>query len=167
MDLLEVAKLEDNKLEVKKEGLKGDELKASLAWVMNLAQREEKTVALNIEEEIMLKTDKNLLTRVLENLLSNGLKHTPKKGTITLNVRPDGSQMLFEVIDSGEGIPKEYLDKVFEKFFKVESQTMKTKLDTGLGLTFCKLAVEGMGGKIAVESEVGKGSRFFFRLPLG
>ena len=69
------------------------------------------------------------------------------------------------MVDNGEGIPKEYLERIFDRFFKIENQQLKSSVDTGLGLTLCKMAVEAHQGKIGVESQVGKGSRFFFALP--
>ena len=109
--------------------------------------------------------DQSLLTRVIENLVGNALKHTPTGGKVTLRASRQGGRSLFEVIDNGEGIPAEFLPRIFDKFFKVESSTLKSKIDTGLGLTFCKMAVEAHGGEIKAESTVGRGSRFFFYLP--
>lgn len=74
--------------------------------------------------------------------------------------------MQINVVDNGEGIPKEYQDKIFDKFMQVETKKLGKKFDTGLGLTFCKLAVEAHGGKIWVESELDKGSTFSFTIPL-
>jgi len=166
MDLLDIRKMEDNKLVPNKEEFKSSELKPALNWVFSLAQKENKVVKLDLSDDLVIFADKNLLIRVLENFLTNGLKHTPPAGTITLKISPQNGQTLFEVTDNGEGIPAEYLDQVFDKFFKVEGQKLKTQIDTGLGLAFCKLAVEAMGGKIKVESKMGKGSRFYFSLPL-
>ncbi|MDI6828600.1 MAG: ATP-binding protein, partial [Armatimonadota bacterium] len=70
------------------------------------------------------------------------------------------------VSDTGEGIPKEYHARIFDKFVQVETKGSRKKLSTGLGLTFCKLAVEAHGGTISVESELGKGSTFTFTLPI-
>ena len=70
------------------------------------------------------------------------------------------------ISDNGPGIPPEYYEKIFEKFGQVESREHAQKYSTGLGLTFCKLAVEAHGGHIGVESEVGKGSTFWFKLPV-
>ncbi len=167
MDLLDVGKMEENKLELQKTAFPAEELVKDISWVGYSAQKEEKQVDLRAEKGLIVNADRNLIVRVLENLLTNALKHTPRGGKITLNISRKNNQALFEVVDNGEGIPNEYLGRVFDKFFKVESQTLNTKIDTGLGLTFCKMAVEAHGGKIGVESEVGKGSRFFFSLPQG
>lgn len=145
--------------------IKGEDLQKALLWINSTAEKEGKTIIWGIDKGLVVKADEKLLIRVLENLLSNSLKHTEKGGKITLNLKKSDGQAQFEVIDNGEGIPAEYLDKIFEKFFKVEHQKMKNKIDTGLGLAFSKMAVEAQGGAIKVESVVGKGSRFYFHLP--
>jgi signal transduction histidine kinase len=112
----------------------------------------------------------------MDNLISNAIKHTVKdQGVIEVAVSydEDTKELKVSIRDNGEGIPREYLDKVFDKFVQVESRQLGTKLDTGLGLTFCELAVGAHGGKIWVTSpstslgtgEEGQGSEFFFTLP--
>jgi len=109
--------------------------------------------------------DRNLIERVLMNLLGNALKFTPKGGRVTLRVGAgDGQSAEFSVADSGPGIPKNKLEYIFEKFGQLEGE--KRSAGYGLGLAICKKIVELHGGKIWVESELGKGSRFAFRLPL-
>jgi signal transduction histidine kinase len=73
---------------------------------------------------------------------------------------------VISVSDEGEGIPPEDRERIFEKFGQVESRSAGRKMSTGLGLTFCKLAVEAHGGRIWVDSEIGKGSTFHFTIPL-
>jgi signal transduction histidine kinase len=165
MDLLDIRRFEEKKLSIRKEEFPADELITNLSWMHDLAHKEQKIVEMNISGIQTIFADKHLLIRVLENLLSNAIKHTQHGGKITLCIQKNDRRILFEVIDTGEGIPSEYVDRVFDKFFKVETQDLKTKIDTGLGLTFCKMAVEEQGGKIALESTVGKGSRFYFTLP--
>jgi signal transduction histidine kinase len=109
--------------------------------------------------------DGDLLLRVIQNLLGNALKFTPSDGWIRLGIEPDEDRICVTVRDNGPGIPAEYLEKIFEKFGQVEARANRQKHSTGLGLTFCKLAVEAHGGSIGVESEVGKGSKFWFVLP--
>jgi signal transduction histidine kinase len=109
--------------------------------------------------------DKDLILRVIQNLLGNALKFTPSDGWIRLGIEPDEDRICVTVRDNGSGIPAEYLEKIFEKFGQVEARASRRKFSTGLGLTFCKLAVEAHGGTIGVESEVGKGSKFWFVLP--
>lgn len=137
----------------------------------------------------LLQADQELITRVLINLLGNAIKFTPANGKITLGAReckpldvlpprlqPAPNQksearysapaVLFCVRDTGEGIPEIDLDRVFEKFGQVETRQAGRKMSTGLGLTFCRLAVEAHGGIIWVESTVGQGSTFYFTIPL-
>jgi two-component system sensor histidine kinase ResE len=75
-------------------------------------------------------------------------------------------KMTFTVADTGEGIPEEAFEQIFEKFGQVESRKSGKQMSTGLGLTFCKMAVEAHGGTIRVQSEIGQGSRFSFTIPL-
>jgi signal transduction histidine kinase len=105
--------------------------------------------------------DTELLERVLINLLGNAQKFSPANGAITLGVL-DGEKPTFYVQDNGPGIPAEYREKIFDKFGQVESRQDGKKFSTGLGLTFCRLAVEAHGGRIWVESEAGRGARFLF-----
>ncbi len=109
--------------------------------------------------------DRDIIRRVLSNLVGNALKFTPKTGTVTIAVRPDADGPVIEVLDTGYGIDEKYLSRVFDKFGQVEARSEHRMYSTGLGLTFCKLAVETHGGVIGVESKVNVGSRFYFRLP--
>ena len=108
--------------------------------------------------------DPEILRRVLANLISNALKHTTTGGVITLIVRglPDGVQVM--VRDDGEGIPADDIPNLFAAF-EQSRLTLHGRFDTGMGLAFCKLAVEEHGGSIRVESERGKGATFIFTLP--
>jgi signal transduction histidine kinase len=165
MDILDIRKLEENKLELQKATFPADDLIKEVSWIRESAKKDEKQVSFSAEREIVINGDPNILTRIIENLLSNAIKHTSRGGQISLNVKRVNHDILVEVLDNGEGIPAKYLAHIFERFFKVQDQTLKTPLDTGLGLTFCKMAVEAHGGKLAVESTVGKGSRFYFAIP--
>lgn len=109
--------------------------------------------------------DRWVLIRILVNLLSNALKYTPSGGTINVRVFVDDGWIHFSVTDQGPGIPKEYLDRIFDRFVQVEARKAGGAVGTGLGLTFCKLAVEAHGGRIWIESEVGKGTTVHFVLP--
>ena len=109
--------------------------------------------------------DKDLILRVIQNLLGNALKFTPPDGWIRLGIEPDENRVCVRVRDNGPGVPPEYQERIFEKFGQVEARANRQKHSTGLGLTFCKLAVEAHGGSVGVESEVDKGSTFWFVLP--
>jgi two-component system, sensor histidine kinase and response regulator len=115
------------------------------------------------ESPLTVTADIGLITRVLQNLLSNALKYTPPGGDVRIVVTPSSGEVRITVTDIGPGIASDYHQRIFEKFGQVEGR--KNRVGTGLGLTFCKLAVEAHGGRIGVESEVGRGSTFWFTLP--
>jgi signal transduction histidine kinase len=119
----------------------------------------------------LLRADEDKIRRTLTNLLGNAIKFTPSGGTVTLLVGPQQEAeavtgVWFAVADTGEGIPHEAFGRIFEKFGQVESRQSGRNMSTGLGLTFCKMAVEAHGGRIWVESEPGQGSKFQFVIPL-
>ncbi len=109
--------------------------------------------------------DEDKLRRTIVNLLGNAIKFTPEGGTVIASAEMGEGVILFSVRDTGEGIPPEAFNRIFEKFGQVESRKAGRKMSTGLGLTFCKLAVEAHGGRIWVESRTGEGSAFFFTVP--
>jgi len=110
--------------------------------------------------------DYNRISQVLRNLLENAIAHTAKGDTITVTARQDGSWVEVSVIDTGEGIPAEDLPYIFERFYRVDKSRTRATGGSGLGLTIAKRLVEAHGGKIEVQSEPGKGSRFTFTLPV-
>jgi two-component system sensor histidine kinase/response regulator len=114
--------------------------------------------------------DGNLIKRVIGNLMSNAIRHTPNEGKIDIDIRyePDEHQIMLSIADNGDGLAPEYHEKIFEKF---EQASLKLKGvrrgKSGLGLTFSKMAVEAHGGRIWVESKGdGKGSTFRFTIPV-
>lgn len=109
--------------------------------------------------------DPGLVKRVIANLLNNAVKHTPPGGCVTVGARKQGDEVEVRVGDSGEGIPSAELERIFDKFARVSGQERSTRHDRGLGLAFCRLAVEAHGGLIRAESQPGRGSVFTFTLP--
>ena len=106
----------------------------------------------------------DLLRQVFINLLSNAIKFTPENGHIELIVTDNSDEIVVTVQDSGKGIPKDAQPFLFDKFFQARNQTLKKPQGSGLGLAISKKIVTMHGGKIWVESEEGKGSRFVFFL---
>jgi signal transduction histidine kinase len=110
--------------------------------------------------------DSHRISQVLHNLLDNAVAHTPKGGAITVAARQQGKWVEIGVTDTGEGIPAEELSNIFERFYRLDKSRARATGGSGLGLTIAKRLVEAHGGKIEVQSELGKGSRFAFTLPV-
>ncbi|HTZ21222.1 MAG TPA: ATP-binding protein [Opitutaceae bacterium] len=161
--LLDVSRLEAGKMPLNKTA-------CDLATVAQAAVEAiapllgDRRAVLDIREPLTAHCDAALLRRVLDNLMSNALKFAPPGKEITLSIAREGDSAQLAVMDAGPGIPEEYHRKIFEKFGQIADEQQSK--GTGLGLTFCKLAVEAHGGKIGVDSEVGRGSTFWFTLPL-
>jgi signal transduction histidine kinase len=113
-----------------------------------------------------IELDQERMLQVLGNLVSNALRYTPEGGSITLTSLHDGDALLLQVQDTGEGIPRKILPKVFERFYRGEPSRTHQETETGLGLAIAKSIVEMHGGSIRVDSEIGEGTTFTIRLPL-
>lgn len=174
-DLLDISKMEAGKFKLNPEEL---DLTAMLDSTFQeqsiMAKRASKTIAVSVAPALpRVVGDRDLISRVITNLVSNSVKHTPRGSTISVNVTPAAAvvgapaetSVVIAIADNGEGIPKEFHEKIFEKFGTVETRAGGApKLSTGLGLTFCKMAVEAHGGRLWLESEQGKGATFFVAL---
>jgi len=161
--ILDVSKMGAGEMKLQREPVDLDALvRAVLAT--NQPFPGNRTVTLDAPESLPSVTaDAGLIRRVLQNLLGNALKYTPEGGDVHIVVTPSDNEIRVAVTDTGPGIAPEEHQRIFEKFGQVENRDHR--LGTGLGLTFCKMAVEAHGGRIGVESEVGKGSTFWFTLP--
>ena len=116
-------------------------------------------------EAEQLAADSGLLRRILANLMANAIKHTRRGGYIDFRAWKQDDAFVLSVRDDGEGIPEVDQKRIFNAF-EQSRHTVHDRYDTGMGLTFCKLAVEKHGGKIWVESKVGRGSTFYFTIPV-
>ena len=167
-DLLNISKLEDGALKLNSREVVAHAIgQRALEQVRHLAAHKTIDLQHELAEDLpAFAADDELLVRVFVNLISNAIKFTPSGGTVHLRAGHDAQDncLLFVVRDSGEGIPAEAFETIFDKFGQVEGKS-GTRNSTGLGLTFCKMAIEAHGGKIWVESTVGEGSSFSFTLP--
>jgi len=118
------------------------------------------------EEPLPLWADQDRLRQVIGNLLSNAIKFSPQGGTITIKGEISQKEILVIITDEGIGIPLRDQERVFDRFYKVEDGSTKSTQGTGLGLYICKTLIVAHGGRIWVNSELGKGSRFTFSLPI-
>jgi len=170
-DLLDVEKMESGVMQLDYTELDAGELVAGAAGqVAALCANSNLSLVRRIADDVTpFRGDENKLRRVLVNLLGNAIKFTPSGGAVTVRVKRDenGPFVVFSVSDTGEGIPPEAFERIFEKFGQVETRQGGRTMSTGLGLTFCKLAVEAHGGRIRVTSAPGEGSTFSFTVPSG
>ncbi|MBI5141931.1 MAG: hypothetical protein HZA20_07035 [Nitrospirae bacterium] len=170
-DILDLSKVEAGKVELELAGFPlGKMLENSLMMLREKAMKHGVRLEFNISQEadIILEADERKLKQVVFNLLGNAVKFTPPGGHVGLNARLSSTPGFIEVSveDSGIGIKESDIGKLFSEFTQLESSYNRKYEGTGLGLALSRKLVEIHGGKIWVESEVGKGSRFSFTIPL-
>ncbi|HBE89069.1 MAG TPA: hypothetical protein DDW67_08030 [Elusimicrobia bacterium] len=162
-NILDAAKMEAGKMEISLSPVNmGEAAKRVVELMESLGQRKRIKFAVEAPNDLVVSADPGLMERIFTNLVGNAIKFTPEDGSITLRVSSDGATVRGEVEDTGDGIPPEYLSRVFEKFEQVKGQKAG---GTGLGLTICKNVASAHLGKIWAESEPGKGAKFIFTFP--
>lgn len=123
--------------------------------------------AANISEKIIVIGDRQRINQVLNNLISNAIKYSSENSTVELGFEITDNHVVTYVSDNGEGIPSEDVDRIFERFYRVDKSRSREKGGTGLGLAIVKHILEEHQSKIEVKSVYGKGSTFSFKLPIG
>ncbi len=170
-EILDFARIEQKTLKLQKSWFNLAELCEEV--VQSMAEfAKSKQVSLEYDglSELLIFADRTRLKQVLINLISNGIKYSNPDAAnkyVKLRLETSGENVIIVVIDNGIGIPKEYHQRIFEKFFRVQSFSDYKVDGTGLGLAICKEIVELHGGKIWFESDFGKGSTFYVQLSLG
>ncbi|HEX6966628.1 MAG TPA: ATP-binding protein [Gemmatimonadaceae bacterium] len=167
-DLLEVARIEETEIQLDVQPIAPGVLLAEVVheWQVRF-QQEHATVKVDVADEApVIQGDKGLLKRVFSNLIQNAITHSANSVELTLSARRGtNGGILFTVSDNGPGIPPEYHEIIFRKFEQVKKPEIPRVRSSGLGLAFCKLAVEAHGGRIWVRSSEGHGSHFHIALP--
>ena len=170
-DVLNVYKIEDNDIEFNYENINVREEIGHIKESMNVIAKSNKNeIIVSIADDVpqYIKTDLTRFSQILINLASNSLKFT-KNGKVTISLSldkvNDNSFLKLEVLDTGIGIPEEYIDKIFEKFVQVDVNLQEQYKGTGLGLSIVKRLVELFKGSISVESKINEGSKFTVMFP--
>jgi two-component system, NtrC family, sensor histidine kinase KinB len=163
-DLLDLSSIQSGRLELQVRPVSTAELlsKAIASQEFSADQKDihlESSIAADVDQ---LELDPDRIELVLNNLISNAIRHTPEGGRVSIRVGRSGGSTRFEVTDTGEGIPPEYQKRIFEKFFRVPGSASG---GAGLGLSISREIVEAHGGEIGLESRPGHGSTFWFTLP--
>ncbi len=141
-------------------------IKSSLEALRSKAAEKELEVSFEAAKDVYrVKANRFLLEQMFINLIDNAVKYTPENGKIRIRVSNSDSQVLTEIADTGIGIPKEHLPRIFERFYRVDKTRSRNLGGTGLGLSIVKHVVIMHGGKIEVQSEEGKGSKFSITIP--
>ncbi len=162
-NILDAAKMEAGKMEISLSPVNmGEAARRVVELMESLGQRKRIRFAVEAPPDLVVSADPGLTERMFTNLVGNAIKFTPEDGTITLRVSSADGMVRGEVEDTGDGIPQEYLGRIFEKFEQVKGQKAG---GTGLGLTICKNVAASHLGKIWAESEPGKGAKFIFSFP--
>ncbi|MEJ2501127.1 MAG: ATP-binding protein, partial [Campylobacterales bacterium] len=168
-DILDLSKIESGKMDIESHPYPLRELCTEAAELF-APQIQDKHIDYNLEIEPGLpdciRTDALRLKQIVFNLLSNAIKFTPEYGSITLNTGCDQQRLRISVTDTGVGIAPDKLEKIFDAFDQEDVSTTRKFGGTGLGLTIASRLVKMMGGELRVESRLGKGSRFYFDIPV-
>jgi signal transduction histidine kinase len=164
-DLIEIAKLEYRPDAVQPEIFDLQELIGEVAEMLE-RKAEAKGIALSYENRpLETMADRSRIRQVLINLIDNAIAYADE-GTVRCRMRRHRDKIRIEVVDNGRGIPEEHLDRIFERFYRVDAARSRARGGTGLGLAIVKQILQAHGETIHVESTAGRGTRFWFELPL-
>jgi signal transduction histidine kinase len=163
-DLLDISKIESGKMQLKKEEVNMNRIiEENISAFTKLIKDKKQSLQKDLAKDMpSITADMDKITQVFVNILSNAVKYSPERGSISIRSVNLEKEIMVEVSDTGEGVAPENIDKVFDKFTRV---TADKKEGTGLGLPIAKDIVVLHNGRMWVKSELGKGSQFYFTLP--
>ncbi|MDH7482708.1 MAG: ATP-binding protein [Armatimonadota bacterium] len=165
-DLLNISELESGKRKPQRSNVLVRELVEQA--VENLSEKAlqyEVSVKINVPHEMQMYVDKRQMHQVLINLIDNAIKYTPEKGSVEISASETNEDWILSVSDTGVGIPPAHIDRIFERFYRVDKARSRQLGGTGLGLSIVQDIVQAHGGRISVESTVGVGSTFTIAIP--
>ncbi|KPC73790.1 two-component system histidine kinase PnpS [Laceyella sacchari] len=166
-ELLDLSKIESKQINLKRERIRIDQMVQSVMKTMEERFRaKQQAWSVKIAEPFEVEVDKDRFRQILLNLLSNASNYTPPGGRITVEVEKSDESWLCKVSDTGIGIPKEDLPRVFERFYRVDKARARDSGGTGLGLAIVKHLVEAHQGEIEVTSQIGQGTTFTLSFPM-
>ena len=164
-DLLDVSRLEAGQMPLARAITDIVEIAGRVQAALTRLDRT-RAIAVEAAGPLAVECDAGLVQRLLENLVVNALKHTPAGGPIRIVATVGPGHVRVAVHDEGPGVPAEARGRIFEKFATLEARAAGARHSAGLGLAFCKLAIEAHGGTIGVDEGVPRGSVFWFELPV-
>jgi len=165
-DLLTISKLESGQATVNLRELRLClEISRVVGDLQRSAEKRNIEVSYSVPKDMFVKADADLLEQILLNLIDNAVKYGKSDGKVEVRAMRNGAdQVCVSISDDGPGIPSEATDRIFERFFRVDKARSRSQGGTGLGLSIVKHIAQTLGGRVWVESELGKGSTFFFTL---
>jgi two-component system sensor histidine kinase VicK len=165
-DLLELSRLDNKEIKWNKRPVRIDLLlREVISKMMMSARKKRLSVECEIEEKLEVFADRDKMEQVFQNVFSNAIKYTPEGGGIFVKAENIGNQVCISVKDTGIGIPKEDLPRIFERFYRVDKTRSRELGGTGLGLSIAREIVLAHDGEINILSEQGKGTEVIIKLP--
>ncbi|HZK61423.1 MAG TPA: HAMP domain-containing sensor histidine kinase, partial [Anaerovoracaceae bacterium] len=167
-NMLDVQKMENTVIQYNIEALNVSGILQDAMFQIELLTRQHAVkIETEVDKNLYVLADREILVRIFVNLFTNAIKHSPERSCVKVYCRQNGNQeVIVSIKDRGEGIPDEYRYKVFEKFVQVVSRKSGSARSTGLGLSFCKMTIEFMKGKIWIEDTSKEGTTISFSLPV-
>ncbi len=162
-DMMDLSKIESGITTLNKERINLSEITKNIVKGLNIESDNCKFI-LNIQEDCIVMADKTKIEQVMYNLINNAINHSLQNKVIEVNVKSTGKKVRFEVIDNGPGISKEDLQHIWTRYYKIDKTYQRSSTGTGLGLSIVKNILEKHEAEYGVESELGKGSNFWFEL---
>jgi two-component system phosphate regulon sensor histidine kinase PhoR len=167
-DLMDLAQIESGAVELRKEELSLSKVLRDVAQELGSgATSRGIRILVDADGEIPVPADRRRLGQIVRNLLDNAIKFSRDGGTVRLYAGREGGEVFFSVVDEGPGIPRVEQEKIFQRFYQIDRSRSKTLPGTGLGLAIVKHLVQLHGGRVELESEIGRGSTFRVHLPAG
>ncbi len=166
-DLLDLERMESGRMDLSLDSVPLSEIiKPAVSMVANAVKQKKIELLLETSVDPTVRADKERMIQVLINLVANAVKFSPENSVIQISTESDNKFAFIKVKDEGRGVPESMRSSIFERFKQVKKSDSKDRKGSGLGLAISKAIVELHGGQIGVESEEGKGSTFFFSLPV-
>ncbi|MCX8007324.1 MAG: response regulator, partial [Coriobacteriia bacterium] len=167
-DMLDISRIESGRIHLKIQPIDVRDLAFDVAGTFAaVAERSGHRIVVKLPDDLpRVAGDRDRVGQVLTNFVSNAIKYSPEGGTVTIRAKQDGDVVQVSITDQGIGIEKEDQKKLFTKFYRVDSSLTREIGGTGLGLSICKSIIELLGGQVGVRSRPGKGSTFYFTLPV-
>jgi two-component system phosphate regulon sensor histidine kinase PhoR len=166
-DVLELSRIEARELRLALEPLDpGPAAQTVLAMFAHQAERKHISLRVDVPANLgRVVADRSAFEHVLSNLIDNAVKYCPTGAAVTVRAVPEPSMVRISVVDTGPGIDRKHLARLFERFYRVDPGRTREVGGTGLGLSIVKHLVEAMGGSVSVDSDLGRGAVFTFTLP--